>query len=133
MEDEDEFRPPPMPLARGPGSRVRIPPELMPDDDLALHYFELFFTHVHQYVPVLSKTMFYRQWHHERHNMSPLILEAIFAISGRIANEPAQGQQWLALASSERALIPFSLMGLVARSLTRLAQCTQTRSWTPPA
>jgi hypothetical protein len=100
VEDEDDYEPPPMPRPRGPGSRIRIPPDLMPADDVALHYFDLFFSQVHQYLPVLSRTLFYQQWHNDRQNMSPLVLEALFAISGRIADEPGQGQQWLALASA---------------------------------
>ncbi|UKZ75304.1 hypothetical protein TrVFT333_002982 [Trichoderma virens FT-333] len=78
---------------------IRIPPELMPDDGTAIHYFDLYFTHVHPYVPVLNRSMFYRQWATARESISPLILEALFAIGGRLADEPAQGQQWLALAS----------------------------------
>ncbi|KAL1845084.1 hypothetical protein VTK73DRAFT_1159 [Phialemonium thermophilum] len=97
VEDGDEFRSMLPPLTSGPGSKVRIPPELMPDDDTVLHYFDLYFTHVHPYVPVLDKTQFYRQWHTHRESVSPLLLEAIFAIAGRLADEPAQGQQWLAL------------------------------------
>jgi hypothetical protein len=101
VEDADEFKAvlPPM----TPGLKIRIPPELMPDIDTILHYFDLFFTHTHPYVPVLSKTLFYQQWNTNRDSISPLILEAIFAIGGRLADEPAQGQQWLALASSKPA------------------------------
>lgn len=80
--------------------KIRIPPELMPDDETALHNFDLYFTNVHPYVPVLDKGTFYRQWHSNRESLSPLLLEAVFAIGGRLADEPAQGQQWLALASS---------------------------------
>jgi hypothetical protein len=77
----------------------------MPDDGTAIHYFDLYFTHVHPYVPVLNRSMFYRQWATARGSISPLILEALFAIGGRLADEPAQGQQWLALASSTLPLI----------------------------
>lgn len=77
----------------------------MPDDGTAIHYFDLYFTHVHPYVPVLNRSMFYRQWATARESISPLILEALFAIGGRLADEPAQGQQWLALASSTLPLI----------------------------
>lgn len=82
------------------GSKIRIPPELMPEDEMAMHYFELYFTHVHPYVPVLNKTLFYQQWNTDRESISPLILEAIFAMGGRLAEDPTEGQQWLALASS---------------------------------
>jgi hypothetical protein len=73
----------------------------MPDEETIMHYFDLYFAHAHPYVPVLDKANFYHQWHHNRESVSPLLLEAIFAISGRLADEPAQGQQWLALATSK--------------------------------
>lgn len=99
VEDGDDFKGilPPMPS----GSKIRIPPELMPDDATIMHYFELYFTNVHPYVPVLNKTQLYNQWHTNRESISPLLLEAIFAVAGRLADEPAQGQQWIALASSK--------------------------------
>ncbi|KAF4595416.1 C6 finger domain-containing protein [Ophiocordyceps camponoti-floridani] len=96
VEDDDDFLPP---MTAGPGHKVRIPPELMPDEASALQYFDLYFAHVHPYVPVLDKVLFYNQWTSSRENISPLILEALFAIGGRLAEDPAQGQQWLALAS----------------------------------
>ena len=80
--------------------KIRIPPELMPDEEAALQYFEVFFTNVHPYVPVLNRGQFYQQWQNNRESISPLILEAIFAIAGRLLDEPSQGHQWLALASS---------------------------------
>ena len=101
LEDPDEYKAVLPPTMSGQGLKIRIPPELMPDDETVLHYFDLYFTHVHPYVPVLSKTLFYQQWHTNRESISPLILEAIFVVAGRLADEPAQGQQWLALANSE--------------------------------
>ncbi|OAQ98152.1 hypothetical protein LLEC1_01503 [Akanthomyces lecanii] len=98
VEDEDDYGGLP-PIPAGSGSKIRIPPELMPDEATALQYFELYFTHVHPYVPVLYKPHIYHQWRHARDSISPLILEAIFAIGGRLAEEPAMGQQWLGLAS----------------------------------
>ncbi|KAK2625723.1 hypothetical protein QTJ16_005035 [Diplocarpon rosae] len=83
----------------GPDLKVRIPPELMPDDQTAMDYFDMYFVNVHPYVPVLNKTHFYQQWNTNRDSMSPLIIEAIFAIAGKLADEPSQGHQWLALAS----------------------------------
>ncbi len=94
------------PLAAGPGSKIRIPPELMPDDDTVLHYFSLYFSNAHPYVPVLDKETFYHQWHHNRNSISPLLLEAIFAIAGRLADDPGEGQQWLALATRTAPLFP---------------------------
>jgi hypothetical protein len=73
----------------------------MPDNETALHYFDLYFTQVHPWVPVLSKSLFYQQWNTYRDAISPLVLEAVFAIGGRLADEPGQGAQWLALASSK--------------------------------
>ena len=87
-------------VSRGSGSTVRIPPELMPDEDQAMEYFNIFFMEIHPYVPVISKPYFYQQWQTNRGSISPLILEAIFACAGRMSDDPAQGAQWLALASS---------------------------------
>lgn len=98
-EDED-YKTSLPPLVAGPGLKVRIPPELMPDDDTALHYFDVFFTNIHPYIPVLDRSVFYRQWQNDRESISPLVLESIFALAGRIADEPSEGQQWLALATS---------------------------------
>lgn len=98
-EDED-YKTSLPPLVSGPGLKVRIPPELMPDEESALHYFDLFFSNIHPYVPVLDRSTFYRQWQTSRDSISPLVLEAIFALAGRIADEPGEGQQWLALATS---------------------------------
>lgn len=100
LPEEDEFKTSLPPLVSGPGHKVRIPPELMPDEETTLHYFEVFFTNVHPYVPVLDRTTFYRQWQTDRESISPLILEAVFALAGRIVDEPGEGQQWLALATS---------------------------------
>ncbi|KAJ9132995.1 Lipase regulator 1 [Pleurostoma richardsiae] len=99
LEDSDEYKSPLPPMMSGPGLKIRIPPELMPDDETILHYFDLFFAHVHPYVPVLDRSTFYQQWQKNRDSVSPLIIEAIFAIAGRLADDPAQGQQWLALAT----------------------------------
>ncbi|KAL8918009.1 MAG: hypothetical protein Q9208_007607 [Pyrenodesmia sp. 3 TL-2023] len=85
--------------ATGSGSTVKIPQELMPSEEQCLAWFDTFFTHIHPYVPVLSKPYFYQQWRTNRKSISPLILEAIFACAGRMSNDPAQGAQWLALAS----------------------------------
>lgn len=101
FEDVDDYKHVLPPTLSGPDLKIRIPPELMPDDETVLHYFDMYFMNVHPYVPVLNKSLFYHQWHTNRDAISPLILEAIFAIAGRLADEPSQGQQWLALASSE--------------------------------
>ncbi|KAK0630161.1 hypothetical protein B0T17DRAFT_489636 [Bombardia bombarda] len=99
VEDADDYKTLLPPLTSGPGLKIRIPPELMPDEETILHYFDLYFANAHPYVPVLDKAYFYQQWQQNRESVSPLVLEAIFAIAGRLADEPAQGQQWLALAT----------------------------------
>lgn len=107
VEDADDFKTVLPPMPSGPGLKIRIPPELMPDDGTIMHYFDLYFANVHPYVPVLNKAQLYQQWHTNRESISPLLLEAIFAVAGRLADEPAQGQQWIALASSEYPLYDF--------------------------
>jgi hypothetical protein len=107
LEDADDYKSALPPLTTGPGLKIRIPPELMPDDETCIHYFDLFFQHVHPYVPVLDKPQFYQQWQSNRESLSPLIIEAVFAIAGRLADEPSQGQQWLALAT--RKCRPFTV------------------------
>jgi len=105
----------------------------MPDDSTTLRYFDEFFKHVHPHMPVLSKTLFYRQWHSDRHSVSPLILEALFAIGSRILDEPAQARQWLDFASGK---IRFQqqrilLSRIIFRNclLTCSSKRTQTRLW----
>ena len=86
-------------VSPGRGAAVRIPLELLPDDTQALEYFDIFFTNIHPYVPVISKSYFFQQWNNNRNLISPLLLEAIFACAGKYSSDPAQGAQWLALAS----------------------------------
>ncbi|RMI98404.1 hypothetical protein CDV36_016153, partial [Fusarium kuroshium] len=102
IEDSEDYTSALPPLMPAPGLKIRIPPELMPDEETALHYFDLYFSHVHPYVPVLCKTIFSQQWNTDREAISLLILEAIFAIGERLAEAPTEGQQWLALASRKR-------------------------------
>lgn len=71
----------------------------MPPEETCLAWFKTFFTHIHPYVPVISKPYFYRQWKTNRESISPLILEAMFACAGRMSDDPSQGARWLALAS----------------------------------
>lgn len=96
--EEDEII---LPQLVGSDHRVRIPPEMMPNDDQALQYFEYFFSNIHPYVPVLNRASFYEQWNRNRSSISPLILEAIFACSSLILEEPSVGAKWLALAASK--------------------------------
>lgn len=94
------------PLSTGAGSTVRIPPELLPSQEDALHYFDVYFADIHPYVPVIHRSHFYHQWHTNRSAISPLLLEAVFACAGRMSDDPAQGAQWLALASREFSSLP---------------------------
>jgi Fungal specific transcription factor domain/Fungal Zn(2)-Cys(6) binuclear cluster domain len=85
------------------GSHIRIPPALMPSNEDATALFEVFFKDVHPYAPVLNRRQFYQQWHTDKEAVSPLVLEAVFACAGRIADEPSEGAQWLALANKHEA------------------------------
>lgn len=89
------------PLDTRYGSQIRIPPALMPSDEDAAHFFKIFFSEVHPYVPVANRHSFYRQWQSDRNSISPLLLEAMLACAGRLSDDPAQGAQWLALANSQ--------------------------------
>ncbi len=91
LGDDDDYKSPLPPLVAGPGHKIRIPPELMPDDETVLHYFDLYFTNVHPYVPVLDRPLFYQQWHTQRDSISPLLLEAVFAIGGPPGRGPGHG------------------------------------------
>ncbi len=102
MQDECEAKLPP--LSTESGATVRIPPELMPSDQDAMKYFEIFFSHIHPYVPVVHRAHLYQRWQNDKSSISPLLLEALFACSGRMSDDPAQGAQWLALANSEANL-----------------------------
>lgn len=101
VEDDDDYESalPSITMTPGRGMKIRIPPPLMPDEESANRYFDLYFAQVHPFVPVLDQNQFYRQWRTNPSSISPLILEAIFAIGGRLAEDPGDGQQWLALAS----------------------------------
>ncbi|KAJ6257794.1 hypothetical protein Dda_7583 [Drechslerella dactyloides] len=78
---------------------VQIPAEEMPSDADAEYLFDIFFTEVHPYIPVVNKNAFYRQWHGSRESISPLLLEAILACAGRISGDGRIGLKWLNMAS----------------------------------
>ncbi|KAF2836339.1 hypothetical protein M501DRAFT_940292 [Patellaria atrata CBS 101060] len=82
-----------------PGQKVRIPPEMMPSNDRALEYFDYFFKNIHPYIPVLHRTIFYRQWHTDPDSISPLLLEAIFACCCVMLDNTPEADKFLALAS----------------------------------
>ena len=71
----------------------------MPSEEDALHFFDIFFNDINPYAPVIHRQHFYQQWQLDRQSISPLLLEAVFACSGRLSEDPAQGAQWLALAN----------------------------------
>ena len=73
----------------------------IPSEEDAGHLFEIFFSDVHPYVPVVNRNHFYQQWQSNRSWLSPLLLEAMLACAGRLSAEPAQGARWLALANSK--------------------------------
>jgi hypothetical protein len=79
---------------------VRVPPEMMPSEEQALHYFDYYFVNVHPYCPVINKAYFYQQWQSARDSISPLMLEAIFACSTLMLGHIEEGSRWLALATS---------------------------------
>ncbi|KAL4802862.1 hypothetical protein BDV18DRAFT_145687 [Aspergillus unguis] len=96
---QDEIEESLPPLRTGSGSKIRIPPELMPSDDEVMGYFKIYFDGIHPYVPIVHRAQLYYQWQHDRKSISPLLLEALFACAGRLSDDPAQGAQWLALAT----------------------------------
>jgi hypothetical protein len=73
----------------------------MPSEEDAAHFFKIFFSDVHPYVPVVNRNRFYQQWQTDRGSISQLLLEAMLACAGRLSDDPAQGAQWLALANSK--------------------------------
>ncbi|KKK23780.1 C6 finger domain protein [Aspergillus ochraceoroseus] len=99
LPTQDELEESLPPLSTGAGSKIRIPPELMPSDDEVMKYFKIYFDDIHPYVPVVHRSHLYYQWQHERKSISPLLLEALFACAGRLSDDPSQGAQWLALAN----------------------------------
>lgn len=103
---------------------VRIPPEMMPSEEQALHYFEYFFANVHPYCPVINAAYFYQQWHNARDSISPLMLEAMFACSTLILGDIDEGNKWLALATSQSLLTNGLLPPLtVSRTRRKLQRC----------
>ena len=81
------------PFSIQPHAKVCIPPKMMPSDEIALQYFDIYFTHIHPYIPVLHQQAFFLQWNTTRASISPLILEGIFALAARLAGDLAQSHQ----------------------------------------
>jgi hypothetical protein len=82
-----------------PDMRVRIPPEMMPSEEVALEYFDFYFSSIHPFTPVLCQSTFYRDWATNRESISPLLLEGIFAASASMMNKQPESNKWMALAA----------------------------------
>ncbi|KAK5108859.1 hypothetical protein LTR62_007749 [Meristemomyces frigidus] len=95
VEDLDSI----LPVSVRTDATIRIPPEMMPCEERAIELFDYYFDYIHPYTPVLDRPVFYRQWRTERHAISPLILEGIFACVARYLDQPIELRRWLALAS----------------------------------
>jgi hypothetical protein len=60
------------PTLSSPDLKVRIPPELMPDDETTLHYFDMSLMNIHPYVPVINKALFLSTMaYRSRNNLAP--------------------------------------------------------------
>lgn len=90
-----------VPVHNTPDHIVAVPPEMMPNDQQAMRYFEYFFANIHPYLPVINRSYFYQQWQKNRQSISPLILEAIFACASRMMDDQSRSDKWLAVFSSE--------------------------------
>ena len=86
---------------------VKIRPNDMPSNDEAAEMFSIFFNHVHPYIPIVNKAAFCRLWETQREQISPLLLETIFACAGRLTTQPQRGLKWIAMATSPCRTIPF--------------------------
>lgn len=78
---------------------IRIPPEMMPNDQLATEHFKFYFANIHPYIPVIHQVTFWRHWRTDRQAISPLLLEGIFACTTFMCGQQEEGSKWLALAS----------------------------------
>ncbi|KAF8245927.1 hypothetical protein K440DRAFT_686106 [Wilcoxina mikolae CBS 423.85] len=78
---------------------VKIRPNDMPTNEEAAELFSIFFNHIHPYIPIVNKTAFCRLWDTQREQISPLLLETIFACAGRLTTQPQKGLKWIAMAT----------------------------------
>lgn len=99
-EDDIDNLLPPMPSAAG--LKIKIPSSIMPGDEIANRYIDLYFIHIRPYVPALSQVQFEQQWRTSRNSISPLILEAMFAMGAGISEASGERHRWLALVSRKR-------------------------------
>lgn len=62
---------------------------VLPAEDLAISLIDLYFREIHVYLPVLSRTVFYRDWLGKgRRFMSPILLLSVFAAAARLSDDP---------------------------------------------
>jgi hypothetical protein len=95
---------------------VKIRPNDMPTNEEAAEMFSIFFNHIHPYIPIVNKTAFCRLWDTQREQISPLLLETIFACAGRLTTQPQKGLKWIAMATSLQ--IPCSVYPKIANLIS---------------
>ena len=106
VEERDVILPPSAPA----NSYVGVPSEMMPSDSQAMDYFNYYFVNIHPYIPVISPSMFYNQWRHNRRSISPLVLEGIFACATQMTGDRELRAQWLAL-GARKSMLPVQCFG----------------------
>lgn len=87
-----------IPDTSGDGLQVRIPPAMMPPEEVVQKRLEYFFEHCHPYLPLMVPSEMYSQWADNKDSISPLVLEGIFACCGYCSGDHAEGDRWRALA-----------------------------------
>ncbi|CAG8609545.1 8155_t:CDS:2 [Ambispora leptoticha] len=60
-----------------------------PDSELANNLIQLYFKHVHPYVPILHKADFLRRLNDKSNPLSPLLLFSVFAMGAKFSDDPA--------------------------------------------
>jgi len=94
MEDIDDI----VPDTTGPGMKLRIPPGMMPPEEVVQGRLKYFFEHCHPYLPIMVPMEMYSQWANDREDISPLVLEGIFACCGYCSGDHLEGDKWRAMA-----------------------------------
>ncbi|CAG8477911.1 11316_t:CDS:2 [Diversispora eburnea] len=75
-----------------------------PTPEMASHLINLYFIHVHPYIPILHKDNFLRRLNDKSNPISPLLLYTVFALGAKYVNDPSV---CLDPTKSETAGIPF--------------------------
>jgi hypothetical protein len=57
-----------------------------PSPELANHLVDLYFTHVHQYIPILHKASFLQRLNDKSNPISPLLLYSVFAMGAKFSD-----------------------------------------------